>query len=158
MRNNASVPLNQILTNDKVVALNGSDGLAKVVMTSGNVNTNDLVSRLSGITSGLLTPDAAMAIASGDWTTVKENLKGLLFDRLVQMGLGPGEAQSMLDQDWMTLDLLSRDQLVTALSTRLGLSTDLSMAILSQDLTQIKSMLQSELTAAALGRLLQGQA
>ncbi len=158
LRNNSAVPLEQILTNDELLALTGPDGLAKVVKASGKVNTNDLYSRLNGLTSGALTPETITAITRGDWTTAEEGLKNILFDRLTRMGLGPGEAQSLLDRDWVSLDLMSRDRLVAALSSRLGLSTDMSEAILSQDLARVKELLQTEITAAALGRLLQGQA
>ncbi|MGE5598954.1 MAG: hypothetical protein ACM3XS_06205, partial [Bacteroidota bacterium] len=154
--NNSAVTADQIVADDKLVALVGRDGLAKVVRASGEINRNDLASRLSGLTKGILTPDTARSLVAGDWSAAQEALKGVLFDRLIQMGLGPGEAQSLLDRDWMTLDLLSRDRLITALSSRLGLSTDLSEALLSQDFSRIKSALQSEITALALGRFLQG--
>lgn len=156
LRNNSAVTADQIVADDKLVALVGRDGLAKVVRASGEINRNDLASRLSGLTKGILTPDTARSLVAGDWSAAQEALKGVLFDRLIQMGLGPGEAQSLLDRDWMTLDLLSRDRLITALSSRLGLSTDLSEALLSQDFSRIKSALQSEITALALGRFLQG--
>ena len=154
LRNNSAVTLDQILVDDELSALTGSDGLAKVVQTSGKVNTNDLVSRLNGWTKGLLTPETVTAITGGNWTAAQEGLKNVLFDRLLQMGLGPGEAQSLLDRDWVTLDLLSRDQLISALSSRLGISTDLSTAILNRDLARVKDLLQTEITAVALERLL----
>lgn len=157
LRNNAAVPLEQVLTNDELLALTGADGLAKVVLASGKVNSNDLYSRLNGLAKGALTPETVTAITRGDWTAAQTGLQNILFDKLTQMGLGPGEAQSLLDQDWVSLDLMSRDQLITALSSRLGLSTDMSEAILSQDLSRIKELLQTEVTAAALGKLL-GQA
>ena len=155
LRNNSSVSLGQVMPDDRLQTLAGRDGLAKVVKASGRVNTNDLVSRLNGLTRGVLTPEAVAAIAKGDWTAAQEGLKNILFDRLLETGLSPGEAQSLLDRDWVTLDLLSRDQLVNALSGRLGISTDLSEAILARDLTRLKEVLQTEITAAALERFLQ---
>ncbi|MGE5552012.1 MAG: S-layer homology domain-containing protein [Bacteroidota bacterium] len=157
LRNNAAATIEQVLVNDQLTTLTGPDGFARVVKATGKVNTNDLISRLSGLTKGLLTPDAAAAIARGDWSAAQDGLKSILFDRLIQMGLGPGEAQSLLDRDWLTLDLLSREKLVTALSSRLGLSTDVSAAILGRDLEHLKALLQSEVASLALGRLLQGQ-
>lgn len=154
LRNNAEVALDKVLIDDKVLALVDSTGQAKVVMTSGKVNTDDLLSRLGGMTRGALDPETIAAIVRGDWSGAQAGLNNVLFDRLIEMGLSPGEAQSLLDQDWVSLDLMSRDQLVDALATRLGLPADLSAAILSRDLGQVKEMLRTELTAMALGRLL----
>lgn len=156
LRNNAAVPLDQILTNDQVLTLTSADGVARVIKASGKVNTNDLYSRLNGLANGALTPETAAAIVRGDWGAAQESLKNVLFDRLLQTGLSPGEAQSLVDRDWVSLDLMSRDQLVSALSSRLGLAADTTEAILNRDLPRLKELLQTEVTAAALGRLMQG--
>lgn len=157
LRNNAEVPLEQLLAEDKVQALVAADGTAKVLKASGRVNANDLYSRLNAMTKGALTPETVSAIIAGDWNAVQIGLQNVLFDQLLKMGLSPGEAQSLLDQDWITLDLMSRDQLTSALSARLGLSTDMSAAILNRDLARVKELLQTEITAIALERLLGNQ-
>lgn len=157
LRNNSEVSLDKILVNDELLALNTPDGSARLLKAGGRVNAGDLAARLNGWTKGILTPETVTAIASGDWTMARQGLESVLFDRLVEMGLGPGEVQSLLDQDWVTLDLLSRDKLIMALSSRLGVSTDLAESILSRDLGRLKELAQTEIAAAALGRLLQPQ-
>ncbi|MGQ9779121.1 MAG: S-layer homology domain-containing protein [Bacillota bacterium] len=154
LRNNAAVEPAKLLQGDRVLAFVGPDGLAKAIKASGKANANDLAARLQALTKGLLKPETVAAILAGNWDVARQDLEMILFDRLVEMGLTPGEAQSLLARDWVTLDLLSRQELIRALSSRLGISTELAEAILGRDLARVKELLQTELVALALGRLL----
>ncbi|NLG84421.1 MAG: S-layer homology domain-containing protein [Firmicutes bacterium] len=154
LRNNAAVDPAKLLPGDRVMAFIGTDGLTKAVKASGKANADDLAARLQALTKGLLRPETVRAILTGDWEAARADLELILFERLVEMGLSPGEAQSLLARDWVTLDLLSREELVLALSSRIGISTELAEAILARDLARVKELLQTELVALAVGRLL----
>ena len=84
-----------------------------------------------------------------------EELKGSIYDRLVEFGLTPPEAESILVRDWEHLDTLSRDRLAEAISDYLGITSDLSRAILDQDFERAKEYAKIELATMALGRLMQ---
>ena len=154
LRNEVAVGVEKILAGDRILAFIDEDNQARAIKASGKPNTDDLFARLNALTKGVLTPETVAAILAGDWDAVRGGLETILFDRLVEMGLSPGEAQSLLARDWVTLDLLSREELTQALSSRLGISTELAEAILSRDLARVKELLQTELVALALGRLL----
>ncbi|HHT06089.1 MAG TPA: hypothetical protein GXZ97_07480, partial [Hydrogenispora sp.] len=62
--------------------------------------------------------------------------------------------ESILVQDWAYLDTISRDRLTSALSGYLGITKDLSGAILARDWERIKEFARIELTAMALGKIL----
>ena len=57
-------------------------------------------------------------------------------------------------QDWAYLDTISRDRLAGALSGYLGITKDLSGAILARDWERIKEFARIELTAMALEKIL----
>jgi hypothetical protein len=103
---------------------------------------------------GRLTPEQISSILAGDWEQVKESIKGELYNQLLQVGLTPEEAESILVQDWAYLDTIGRDRLSAALSSYLGITKDLSRAILDRDFARIKEYAKIELAAIALEKLL----
>ena len=157
LRNNSEVLPDKIQVNDQVKMMLGPDGLAHAVKATGKVTANDLMSRLNGLSKGILNAQTVASIAMGDWTAAGEASMNMIFDRLLGMGVSPGEAQSLIDRDWLTLDLLSRDKISTQLSSRLNVSPEITQALMDGNLSNLKNLLQSQLTSTALGRLLQTQ-
>ena len=154
LRNNVTSSVDALLNNDTITAIAVPSGDVKLVKAFGEVTKNDLLSRISSFTKGKLSNDEISAIASGDWNTVKDNLKGNLYNKMVSLGLTPAEAESIMDQDWNYLDDLSKQRLAKAIAGQLGISEDLSQALLNKDMSKVKEYGKIELATAALGKLL----
>ncbi len=154
LRNNTTAAIDALIPGDEITVISSPSGDVKYVKAFGKVTKTDLLSRVSSITKGRLSPDQINAIASGDWQTVKDSIKGDVYNRMINMGLTAGEAESIIDRDWNYLDTLSKSRLAQALSTQFGISQDFSQALLDRDLQKIQQFGKVELATAALSRLL----
>lgn len=154
IRNNATAPVEDLLEGDEVTAISLPSGDVKFLKAFGRITKNDLLSRISTMMKGRLDRDQIAAIMAGDWEAVKDSMKGGLYNKLVDLGLTPAEAESIMVQDWNYLDTLSRDRLAQAFTDYLGISIDFSQALLDRDLEKIKEYGKIELATAALSRLL----
>ncbi len=154
LRNNITTAIENLAQNDKVTIFYNQNNEPAIIKSFGEVNKNDLLSRLSAMVKGRLTPEQISSILAGDWDQVKETIKGELYDELLQFGLTPEEAESILVQDWAYLDTLGRDRLSEALSGYLGITKDLSRAILDRDFARIKEYAKIELATIALEKIL----
>ncbi len=154
IRNNTVSSVDALLAGDEATVITLSSGDAKFVKAYGEITKNDLLSRLSSMTKGKLTPNHISAILAGDWDAIKDDIKGGLYNQMIELGLTPAEAESIMVQDWSYLDTLSRDRLSQGLSSYLGITTDLSQALIERDIEKIKECGKIELATAALSRLL----
>lgn len=154
LRNNASSDIDSLLNGDDATIIASSSGDVKFLKTFGQVTKNDLLSRLSSLTKGNLTKDEVAAMVAGDWNTIKDDLKGDLYNKMIDMGLSPDAAEGIMAQDWNYLDTVSRDNLAQALSSRLGITQDFAQALLARDVEKIKEYGKIELATAALSKLL----
>jgi len=154
IRNNTVSSVDALLAGDEATVIALSSGDAKFVKAYGEITKNDLLSRLSSMTKGKLTPNHISAILAGDWDAIKDDIKGGLYNQMIELGLTPAEAESIMVQDWSYLDTLSRDRLSQGLSSYLGITTDLSQALIERDIEKIKECGKIELATAALSRLL----
>jgi hypothetical protein len=153
-RNNITTSVETLTKDDNITIYYNRLGKPAIVKAFGEVNKNDLLSRLSALVKGRLTTAQISSILAGDWDEVKEGIKGELYNQLLKIGLTTEEAESILVQDWVYLDSISRDRLASALSGYLGITKDLSGAILARDWELIKEYARIELTAMALSQLL----
>ncbi len=153
-RNNITTTADQLTKDDKITIFYNRNQEPAIVKAYGEVTKNDLLGRLSSMVKGRLTTEQIASILAGDWEQVKDGLVGELYNQLLKYGLTPEEAESILIQDWAYLDTIGRDRLAGALSDYLGITRDLSRAILDRDLERIKEYAKIELTALALGQLL----
>ncbi len=153
-RNNITTTPEALTKDDQITIFYNRDEEPTVVKAFGEVNQKDLLSRLSALVKGKLTPEQISSILAGNWDEVKEGINGELYNQLLKLGLTPEEAESILVQDWAYLDTISRDRLASALSAYLGITKDLSGAILARDWEMIKEYARIELTAIALGKIL----
>jgi hypothetical protein len=154
LRNNVTTSLESLLTGDEATVITAPSGDIKFFKAFGKVTKNDLLSRISSYTKGNLKPTQINALVVGDWESLKNDVKGGLYNKMVETGLTPGEAESIMVQDWNYLDTLSKDRLVEALSGYLGITQEFSQAIISRDLEKIKEYGRIELATAALSKLL----
>ncbi|HEX3046796.1 MAG TPA: S-layer homology domain-containing protein [Bacillota bacterium] len=154
LRNYVTSNIDALVNGDETTAIADPSGNVIFVKAFGEVTKNDLLSRLSSMTKGKLTNEQISALVSGDWDTVKNDLKGGLYNQMIEMGLTPAEAESIMVQDWSYLDTLSRDRLAQAISNYLGITLDFSQALLARDMEKIKEYGKIELATMALSKLL----
>ena len=154
LRNNASASIDTLLSGDEATVIALPSGDVKFFKSFGKVTKNDLLSRMSSMTQGKLTTSQINSIVSGDWESVKDEIRGGLYNQMITLGLTPAEAESLMVQDWNYLDELSRERLGKGLSNYLNITEDFSQALLSRDVDKIKEYGKVELATAALSRLL----
>jgi hypothetical protein len=154
LRNNNPSDIDTLLNGDDATVIASPSGDVKFLKAYGQVTKNDLLSRISSMTSGKLTKDEISAIVAGDWGSVKDNLKGDLYNKMIDIGMTPAEAESLMVRDWNYLDTLSKERLSQALSSRLGITQDFAQAMLERDLNKIKEYGKIELATAALSKFL----
>ncbi len=154
MRNNLTNSIDSLLTNDEVTTIATAAGDVKYLKAFGPITKNDTLSRISSFTKGYLNKDQINSLIAGDWNSIKDNLKGELYNRMIEFGLTPAEAESIIVKDWNYLDTLSRDRLTAAIAKQLGITQELSQALIERDLNKIKDYGKIELASAALTRFL----
>lgn len=154
LRNNSPASVDTLLNGDEVTVIALPSGDAKFVKAFGEVTKNDLLSRISSMTQGRMTPDQVNALVAGDWDAIKNDIQGGVYNQMIELGLTPAEAESIMVQDWDYLDTLSRDRLTVSISNYLGITRDLSQALLDRDMEKIQEYGKIELATAALSRLL----
>jgi hypothetical protein len=154
LRNNNPSDVDTLLNGDDATVVASPSGDVKFLKAYGQVTKNDLLSKVSSMTKGKLTKDEISAMVAGDWNSVKDDLKGDLYNKMIAMGLSPAEAESLMVRDWNYLDTLSKDRLSQALSSRLGITQDFAQALLDRDLSKVKEYGKIELATAALSKLL----
>jgi hypothetical protein len=157
IRNNVTAPVEDLINGDEVTVISQESGDVKFLKAFGKITKNDLLSQISTMMQGRLDRDQIAAIMAGDWDSAKGALKGNFYNRLVDMGLSPAEAESIMVQDWNYLDTLSRERLSQVLADYLGVSIDFGQALLARDMDKIKEYGKIELATAALGKLLGAQ-
>jgi hypothetical protein len=155
LRNDITTSSEHIVKDDKVTIVFNHDEEPAVIKAYGNVNSNDLLSKISSMIKGRLTAEQVASILAGDWDSVKETLQSELYNEMIEVGLSTEEAESILVQDWQYLDTLGRDRLSEALSNYLGVTKDLCRAVLDRDMDRIKEYAKIELTTVALSKLLE---
>ncbi|HEY8345548.1 MAG TPA: S-layer homology domain-containing protein [Bacillota bacterium] len=155
LRNDITTSPEHIIKKDKVTIVFNQTEEPAIIKAYGDVNSNDLLSKISSMIKGRLTPDQVASILAGDWDSVKETLQGELYNEMIEAGLTTEEAESILVQDWQHLDTLGRDRLSEALSNYLGVTKDLCRAVLDRDIERIKEYAKIELTTIALSKLLE---
>lgn len=157
LRNDLTAAVEQILADDKVTVFFNPKEEPVFIKAYGEVTQKDLLGRLSSMLKDRLTPEQLASILAGNWDEVKEMLTGELYNEMLARGITPSEAEAILFQDWEYLDLVSRDRLSEALAGYLGITRDLSRAILDRDMERIKEYARVELVTIALAKLLEQQ-
>jgi hypothetical protein len=154
LRNNTPSDVDTLLNGDDATIIASPSGDVKFLKSFGQITKNDLLSRISTMTKGKITKDEINSMVAGDWGSVKDDLKGGLYNKMIDMGMTPAESESLMVRDWNYLDTLSKDRLSHALSSRLGITQDFAQALLERDTTKIKEYGKIELATAALSKLL----
>lgn len=153
-RNTAVAPFANLEVGDAVYVVADRFGSPQLVKANGVITPADVVTKVSNVTRGLLTPSDLRAIIAGDWNAVTESLKSTIYDELVQRGVTPVEAAAIMSQDWTSLRGYARDHLAQVIGGYLGISADLAIALLERDWDQARELAQVEAVEQLLGGLL----
>ena len=90
-RNTAIAPFTNLQIGDAVYVVADRFGSPQFVKANGAITPGDVVTKVSNVTRGLLTPSDLRAIIAGDWAAVTESLKSTIYDELVKRGVTPVE-------------------------------------------------------------------
>lgn len=153
-RNTNTVPLENVVVGDAVYVVADRFGSPQFVKTNGVITQQDVATKVSGITRGLLSPNDLRYIIQGDWNALGESLQSTLYDELVERGVTPVEAGAIMSQDWASLKEYGRDRLAQVVASQLGVTTDLAFALLEQDWEQARELAQAEAVQQLLGQFL----
>ncbi|MBE3578231.1 MAG: S-layer homology domain-containing protein [Limnochordales bacterium] len=153
LRNGVEVSLDQLQAGDEVRVVYNVLGEAAAIRAKGLVTRQDLVSRLSALSRGILSPAEIETLLSGSKSQRVQAIWNAAYDALLRQGLSPVEADALLNQDWSTVRGLAAERLASALSESLGVSPDLVRALIARD----REKVLEEARLEALSRLLTGQ-
>ena len=153
-RNTAVAPFGNLEVGDAVYVVADRFGSPQLVKANGVVTPNDVVTKVSNVTRGLLTPSDLRAIIAGDWGAVTESIKSTIYDELVKRGVTPVEAAAIMSQDWASLRGYARDHLAQVIGGYLGITSDLAIALLERDWDRARELAQVEAVEQLLSGLL----
>lgn len=155
IRNQVASSLDKLLEGDKLYVVANSIGDPLIIKAFGTVTRSDVAARISSSTGGLLTDQDVTNAMRGNWSAISDNMRGEVYNRLLDSGLSPTEAESLVTQDWGNLKGAAQERLAAALADYLGVAPDMVMALVAQDWKQLEKFAQVELTERLLTRLIQ---
>ncbi len=155
-RNVGIVDAKQLRKNDDVYVVADRFGTPIFLKANGLITQDDVVTKVSNVTKGLLTPEQLKAAIRGDWTSVAEGFQVTLYNQLLDFGATPMEADSIMQKDWASVQGLARERLTKALGASLNLSDELVIAVMDQDWVKARELAQSQALQSLLSRLLLG--
>lgn len=153
VRNGVETSLDSLQAGDTVRIVRDLLGEAAIVRAKGVITRQELISRASGLSRGVLSPAEIEALLSGDRSQKTQALWSAAYDALLRQGLTPLEADALLNQDWSALRGQAAERLVKALSDSLQVSPDLVRAVLEKN----RAKIVDEARLEVLSRLLSGE-
>ncbi|HLS90200.1 MAG TPA: S-layer homology domain-containing protein [Limnochordia bacterium] len=153
-RNTTVAPIENLEAGDAILVVADRFGSPQFVKANGVITPSDVVTKVSNVTRGLLTPSDLRAIIAGDWDAVADSLKSVIYDELVKRGLTPVEAAAVMNRDWDSLRAYAKDHLAQVIGEFLGISADLAIAVLDRDWERARELAQVEAVEQLLGGLL----
>ncbi len=153
-RNTTVAPIENLEAGDAIMVVADRFGSPQFVKANGVITPSDVVTKVSNVTRGLLTPSDLRAIIAGDWDAVADSLKSAIYDELVKRGLTPVEAAAVMSRDWDSLRAYAKDHLAQVIGEFLGISSDLAIAVLDRDWERARELAQVEAIEQLLGGLL----
>jgi len=82
-------------------------------------------------------------------------MRGEVYNRLIDSGMTPTEAESLVTQDWGNLKGAAQERMAQALADYLGVAPQMVVALIGRDWKQLENFAQVELTERLLSRLIQ---
>lgn len=155
MRNQVSSSVDKLLEGDKLYVVANSIGDPLIIKAFGIVTRSDVASRISATTGGLLTDKDITNAMGGNWSAISDNMRGEVYNRLIDSGMTPTEAESLVTQDWGNLKGAAQERMAQALADYLGVAPEMVVALIGRDWKQLENFAQVELTERLLSRLIQ---
>lgn len=154
-RNGMSSNIEQLETGDSLFAIYDTNNQLKFVnvVKESELNTAAILKEISNIAQNLtqyISPDEILALVQGDWSKLTDGLRSELFNQLIDLGLTPWEADSILSRDWEALQDLGLDRLAYEASDFLGLTPELVFSIVERDWEKALEYAQVELAQRLL--------
>lgn len=153
-RNTTVAPIDNLEIGDAILVVADRFGSPQFVKANGIITPSDVVTKVSSVTRGLLTPSDLRAMIAGDWNAVADSLKSTIYDELVKRGLTPVEAAAIMNRDWASLRTYAKDHLAQVIAGFLGVSSDLTIALLDRDWDRARQLAQVEAVEQLLSGLL----
>lgn len=151
-RNNRLVPVTDFMKTDKVFVITDPSEKARYIKAYGLVTKADLTEEVSQRTNYIIEPFEVEALAKGDYQILKPKLFTEIQTRLVDYGLTPSEVESLMTQDWNSLEKQGKSRLTEAIAETTTLPLDMVSAMMSQDWEKVKALAKVE----ALNRAIRG--
>jgi hypothetical protein len=155
IRNQVSAAIGDLQEGDKLYVAANSIGDPLIIKAFGKVTQADVASRISDATSGLLTKQDISNAMKGNWSAISNNMRGEVYNRLVDSGMTATEAESLVSQDWGGLKGAAQERLAQALADYLNVTPQMVTALFQRDWKELESYAQTELTEQLLSRLVQ---
>ena len=156
-RNNVQTDVQNLRNQDKIYIIEDLFGQTKVIKAFGIITPQDLLSRVSGMTRGVLTPTQLNELVQGNWdkalTGMASNLSQNLFNELAGLGFSDEEVQHLRNQDWESLEQAARTEIYTHLGEQLELPEEMVKAAVNQDWEAVGDFAKLHLATALLSRL-----
>jgi Cu/Ag efflux protein CusF len=156
-RNNAQTDLQNLKKQDKIYAVEDRFGQTKVVKAFGIITPQDLLSRVSGMTQGILTPTQVSELVSGNWDQALEgmagNLSSNIFSELTELGFPKEEVSQLQNQDWEALEQTAKKEIYQTVGDNLKLPEEMVNAAANEDWAALGDFAKLHLAAALLSRL-----
>ena len=154
IRNQVSASLDSLLEGDKLYVVANSIGDPLIIKAFGKVTKADVASRISATTGGLLTVQDINNAMKGNWSAISDNLRGEVYNRLIDSGMTATEAESLVTQNWGALQGAAKERLAQALAEYLRVSPQMVVALIERNWKQLETFAQTELTEQLLSRLI----
>lgn len=133
VRNGLASKLEQLQPGDDVHVVADGDGELFVAVASGPEQAAGVSEELLGLVRELATPEQLAAIISRDWDRAVVELKGSVYNQLLERGATPEEAAALLAQDWSVVEERSKARLTELISSETDVNEELVRAILDRD-------------------------
>lgn len=155
-RNTVVAPYENLVVGDEIYVVADRFGTPQFVKANGRVTAEDVATKVSSVTRGLLTPSDLQLILKGEWEALAESAKSKLYDMLVANGATPVEAASIMSQDWDSLQYYAKERLAQVIGEQLGVSPELAAAILDRNWEEARNLAQVQAVEELLGQFLAG--
>jgi hypothetical protein len=154
-RNGKVIDFKALKVGDEVRIVADRFGNPRILLSTGSEPYNDLVRQAAEIIREIVTPQDLNKIAKGDWSSVLNNAKENLYNRLIASGVTIQEADALFTQNWGQLKGALSGRLAEVIAERFNISQELATSLINQNWDQAKQEAQYELAEILLNHLLQ---
>jgi len=153
-RNDVLASAGKLQKKDELLIVGTSYGSPRFAIAKGTITREDIITKVSSLTKGLLSPEQVDMISKGEWQKVSEDLKPSLSMQMQNLGLTAEESNAILNQNWDALPDLGKERLSKAISNEIGISSELVSSIMDMDWESAKVYAQLDAAQIILNTLM----